>query len=220
MTALHAAIFDMDGLIADTEPVMRLAVNAALAPYGVQVGEEGWARMVGKRGIENFTDLKEMHGLHPEPDELLRAKNAAYHRLLRENVAPMPGVYEAIETCKAQGLKLALASSASAQDIAIVLEALRLDGAFEEVVSGDDVIKGKPDPQIFLLAAARMGVEPPRCVVLEDTAYGVTAAKAGGMRCIAVPNYFTSDQDFSRADAVLSSLVSFSPAVLQGLGAS
>jgi HAD superfamily hydrolase (TIGR01509 family) len=118
----------------------------------------------------------------------------------------MPGLYETIDAARAAGLKIALGSSSVLDDIEIILSALRLTGAFDAIVAGDQVAHGKPAPDIFLEAARRLEVEPARCLVLEDTAHGVIAAKAAGMLCVAVPGHFTQHQDFSNADMVLPGL--------------
>lgn len=205
---LQAVIFDMDGLMIDSEPVQWRAMNSVVAPYGVTIDEPEWASMVGRRAVDNLALLSEKHHLEVDPAELVISKNAAYHDLIRhrENVIPMPGLYEAIDEARQAGLKLALGSSSVLGDIKIILKALSLSTTFDVVVSGDQVARGKPDPDIFLEVARRLAVHPSRCLVLEDTAHGVAAAKAAGMMCIAVPGHFTRHQDFSKADAVLKSL--------------
>ena len=104
---------------------------------------------------------------------------------------------------------MAVASSSVRTDIEVILQSLGLLDEFEVIISGDQVKEGKPHPEIFLGAARLLGIEPAHCLALEDTTYGVAAAKAAGMYCIAVPNRFTANQDFDQADLVLDSLAQF-----------
>src|SRR3954447_2460215 len=180
MRKLQAVIFDMDGLMIDSEPVQWQAMNSVLAPYGVTIEEPEWTTMVGKRAVDNLAAVRDKHNLDAVPAEMVIAKNEAYRSLIRhaENVVPMPGLYETIEAAREAGLKIALGSSSVLGDIEIILSALRLTDAFDAVVAGDQVAHGKPAPDIFLEAARRLEVEPARCLVLEDTAHGVIAAKS------------------------------------------
>jgi len=205
---IEAAIFDMDGLMIDSEPLQWQAVNATLAPYGLALDEATWVQWVGRRASDSFAALKATHPTLPDVAELLERKNAEYRQRI-PLVPAMPGLQYAIEHCRAAGLKLALASSSVRSDIDLVLTTLGLSGVFAVVVSGEDVVRSKPDPAIFLLAAERLAVLASRCLVFEDTNYGLTAAKAAGMYAIAVPGYFTQQQDFSQADRILSSLADF-----------
>ena len=145
------------------------------------------------------------------------AKNRAYSASIQSRVTPMPGLYELVEKCKIAGLAMAVASSSVLDDVRAIVQALRLEGAFSALVSGNDVSRGKPDPEIFLETARRMNVEPRDCVVLEDTAHGVQAARRAGMLCVAVPNNFTEDHDFSQADMIVKSLAEFDLAALEAL---
>ena len=219
MKELHAAIFDMDGLMIDSEPLQLRAMNASLQPYGARIEEDEWAGLIGQRGVDIFTSIREREGLEVEVPELLRIKNEAYHKILESEVHAMPGLDSAIEVCKRAGLRLALASSSVLRDIFIVLDRLGLRSVFDVVVSGEHVERGKPEPDIFLQTAELLGIPPGECVVLEDTTHGVAAAKAAGMLCIAVPNHYTRGQDFHAADLVLGSLADLSLPGLESLSA-
>ncbi|MFL5732403.1 MAG: HAD family hydrolase [Chloroflexia bacterium] len=215
---LQAVIFDMDGLMIDSEPVQLRATNSALDPLGVRIAETEWAGMVGRRAIDMLADLKSKYGFDADIHDVQRAKNAFYRDLIAREVPPMPGLYEAIEVCKQAGLRLALASSSIREDISLVLASLHLQQTFEVIVSGDQVTHGKPHPDIFRAAARRLGVPPENCLVLEDTAHGIQAAKAAGMFACAVPNRFTAGQDFRQADAVLASLADLKLALPESPG--
>jgi len=200
-------IFDMDGLMIDSEPLQLKAVNEALKPLGIFVNETDFIDMVGKKSIENFSWLKDKYGFAEPPESLEQKKNRAYLSIIQRELKPMPGLFQAIESCKRKGLELAIASSSVREDIDIVLKILGLANTFGVVASGDEVKKGKPDPEIFLKAAEKMEKDPSCLIVLEDTGFGVDAAKAAGMYCIAIPNGFTLHHDFSKADMVLNSLL-------------
>jgi HAD superfamily hydrolase (TIGR01509 family) len=217
MERLKAAIFDLDGLMVDSEPLQWRAMNLALSPLGIQIDESEWISMVGRRTIDNLARLRERHGFDIDPEEIEGAKNQTYRSLIRQGVIPMPGLHHAIDICSRGGLDLGLASSSVRTDVEIILRSLGLNGVFHSVVTGDDVPIGKPDPAIFLEAARRLSVSPSKCIVLEDTAYGVAAAKAAGMLCVAVPNRFTTHQDFRRADLVLRALTELSVSTLKSV---
>jgi HAD superfamily hydrolase (TIGR01509 family) len=217
MARLEAAVFDLDGLMIDSEPLQWRATNLALRPLGIQIDEQQWMRMVGRRTIDNLERLRETYGLEADLQEVERVKDEAYRRLIKQDVRPMPGLHAAMDVCRRAGLDLALASCSVRADVEIVLNSLGLNGSFRVVVTGADVSIGKPDPQIFLETARRLRVDPCECVALEDTAYGVAAAKTAGMLCIAVPNRFTVDQDFDLADVVLHSLTELDLDTLNGL---
>src|SRR3954466_9543953 len=135
MRKLQAVIFDMDGLMIDSEPVQWRAMNSVLAPYGVTIEEPEWTTMVGKRAVDNLSAVRDKHNLDAVPAEMVIAKNDAYRSLIRysENVVPMMGLYEAIDAARKEGLKIALGSSSVLDDIDIVLRTLGLVGVFDAV---------------------------------------------------------------------------------------
>ena len=211
MRRMQAAIFDLDGLIVDSEPLQLRAINRALAPVGIALTEADWMQRVGHKSIETIRLLKARHGFAADPDAIEQAKLTAYRQLIRQDgaLALMPGVHEAIRACQGVGLKLAIASSSVRADIDAILSAFGLGQHFATVVAGDEVARGKPDPAIFLAAAERLAVDPAVCLALEDAPSGIAAANAAGMASIAIPNRFTRHQNFDDARAVLDSLFDF-----------
>jgi HAD superfamily hydrolase (TIGR01509 family) len=211
MRRIRAAIFDLDGLIVDSEPLQLRAINHALAPAGIALTEAEWMQRVGHKSIETIRLLQAQHGFDTDPDAIERAKLAAYRQLIRQDgaLALMPGVREAIRACHGAGLKLAIASSSVRADIDAILSAFGLGPHFAIVVAGDEVARGKPDPAIFLTAAERLAVDPASCLALEDAPSGIAAANAAGMVSVAIPNRFTRRQNFDGARAVLDSLFDF-----------
>jgi HAD superfamily hydrolase (TIGR01509 family) len=203
---IKGIIFDLDGLMVDSEPVQLKAINDALKPLGICVEETEFIDMVGRKAIENFIALKEKHGFTRSPEELEQQKNLAYMERIRTELKPMPGLVHALDLCRDEKLIAAIASSSPRPDILAVLELLGLTNRFSVIASGDMVKRGKPWPDVFLKAAEMLGTAPSTLLVLEDTAHGVNAAKAAGMFCIAIPNHYTRGQDFFNADKVLDSL--------------
>jgi HAD superfamily hydrolase (TIGR01509 family) len=211
MRRIQAVIFDLDGLIVDSEPLHLRAMNQALAPVGITLTEADWVPRVGYKSIETIRLLHAQHHFDRDPEEIERDKVRAYHHLIREAGALklMPGVHEAIRACQQARLALALASSAVRADITIILSAFALDALFEVVIAGDEVPQGKPDPAIFLKAAEGLAVDPAACLVLEDSATGIVAAKAAGMVSVAIPSRFTRQQHFDGAQVILDTLFDF-----------
>lgn len=204
--AIKGIIFDMDGLMVDSEPVQLKAINDALRPLGVQVNDDDFIDMVGRKAIENFIWLKNKHGFKETAEELNEIKNQAYLRRIQTELTTMPGLEDALELCRKENLITAIASSSPRPDILAVLKLLNMEDQFKFLASGDQVKNGKPDPEIFLKALEMLGGGAEEFLVLEDAGHGVNAAKSAGMYCIAIPNHYTRHQDFSRADRVLGNL--------------
>lgn len=211
MGHIQAAVFDLDGLMIDSEPLQLRAINQALALAGVELTEADWMRLVGQKSIEIIRQLKDRYQFDRDPAEIEAAKLDAYRQIIQEKDALklMPGVWEAVRACQSLHLKLALASSSVQVDIVVILTKFGFDSTFDAVVSGDQVAVGKPDPAIFLETARRLAVDPRNCLVLEDSPGGVAAANAAGMFSVAIPNRFTVHQDFRLANVVLSDLFEF-----------
>lgn len=208
---MQAVIFDMDGLMINSEPLQLRAINRALEEVGLCLTEADWMDCVGRKSFEVIRELHAEHGFKQTPESVEQAKVAGYRQLVREPGALqlMPGLHEAVAASRSAGLKIAIASSSVRRDIAIIVEITGLEGVFDVITAGDEVTVGKPDPAIFLEAARRLGVAPQTCLVLEDSPHGITAARAAGMFSVAVPNRFTAHQDFSQADRVLNGLSDF-----------
>ena len=214
MKPIETVIFDMDGLMIDSEPIQLKAVNDALKPLQLSVSEAQFIDIVGQKSIENFAHLKQKYGFTENIETLEQNKNKAYKKRIQQELKPMPGLYQALDLCKENNINLALASSSIKADIDMVLKILGLENTFAAMVSGDEVKKGKPDPAIFLKALEKLDIEPSRVAVLEDTAHGINGAKTAGMMTIAIPNRFTARQDFSNADIMLESLTGFNMEIL------
>jgi len=197
-------IFDLDGLLADTEPLHCRAYQDALQSEGASLTKadyiEHWVR--SGKGIADWVAL---HGLNVDPLALRVKKSARYLELLASSLRPMDGALELLKVLYGNKT-LALASSSYQDAVDGVLEGLNIAHYFEAIVTGLDVPRVKPAPDIFLTAARRVGVVSSECVVIEDAEKGVLAAYQAGMSCIAVPNAHTRHHDFSKASRVCSSL--------------
>lgn len=216
MKRIAAVIFDMDGVLVDSEPLHLRATQAALGARGTSYSERDNRAFFGATDVELLRVLRILFDLPQATPALVEAKTAHLIALIRAEARPLPGVPGVPLWLRNSGLRLALASSSRWPVIQAVLETVGLDGAFDAVVSGDEVARGKPAPDGFLMAARRLGVEPDRCLVVEDSRNGVLAGKAAGMVVAAVPCPATSHEDFSAADLVLPSLEALAKVFEQG----
>lgn len=199
-------LFDMDGVLVDSEPLHLRATRAALGDRGPSFTERDNRAFVGATDAEVFRVLRILFDLPTPTAALVAAKIEHLVALIRAEARPMPGVPAVPLRVRAAGLPLGLASSSPRRVIQAVLEVVGLEGAFRAIVSGEEVGRGKPAPDVYLMAAGRLGVEPERCLVVEDSRNGVLAAKAAGMTVAAIPCPATSQDDFTPADLVLPDL--------------
>jgi HAD superfamily hydrolase (TIGR01509 family) len=205
MPLARHVVFDLDGVIVDSEPIHEQATDEYLASLGIPDDEALREDMMGRR-VRELTDVLAKRLGRP-PQEVSAEREAIFWRLLeRDGPRPMPGLEAAIARLSRAGLELAVATSGTRAYVGFVLERLGVRAAFKAVVSGDDVTLGKPDPETYLLTAGLLGADPADCVALEDTFHGVIAARSAGMHAVAVPNALTAGMDFSAADAVVADL--------------
>jgi len=200
-----AIIWDMDGVIADTAPYHCGAWQEVFQKRGVNFTEDNFKHYFGQR---NDTIIRNTLGneLPPSEIEIIAAdKEQSYRQRVKKNIRALPGAIRLIKSLKGYGFLQALASSAPAENIQLVLHGLDIESFFQAIVSGREVKEGKPSPQCFLLAAKRLGVKPQNCIVIEDAVAGVAAAKSGGMRCIAVTNTHPK-ANLSKADLIVDTL--------------
>lgn len=214
---IRAALFDLDGLLVDSEPLWQDAEVELFPTVGHHLRRSDCART---RGLRIDEAVRYWFAIRPwsEPTcEDLAARIAArVIELVRERGQAMPGALAAVHRARALGLKVAVASSSGDAVIAAALERLGLTG-LDAVRSAEHEPYGKPHPAVLLTTAAELGVDPTECVVLEDSLNGVIAAKAARMRCVAVPEPAqASDPRFSIADLALGSLSQLTDAALIG----
>ncbi len=184
---ITALIFDMDGLLVDSEPFAEAAMRSFLERYGHDLTDDVSVRLLGRRVPEAIQIVAEHYGLVDDRDELVTLYNDIRLAAIRGNLRPLPGSAEIIAFGREHGLRLALATSNTREHVDLSLTEAALANLFDAEATGEEVERGKPEPDIFLLAARRLGAEPENCVVLEDSAAGVAAARAAGMRAIWIP---------------------------------
>ena len=205
--SLSAVIFDMDGVIVDSEPYHLEAEQLVLKCYGIEESsEELHARYLGTTAKFMYEDLIQRYGLDRDWQSLANEKSVLYLPLLRNKVELIDGVLNLIETLHAQGIQLALASSSRRVYVDTVLDKFNLRDYFGVSVSADDITHSKPDPEIFLTVSRHLGVPVERCWVIEDAVKGVEAAKRAGMSCLAFTPPGSIKKDFIKADATVSSM--------------
>lgn len=215
---LKGVVFDLDGLLVDSERVQERAFNAVLARHGVRLTEADFTPLVGVSSRQNLLDLKALFPQIDEPvDELLARKDAAYADLVRTGMDAMPGAVRLVRDLRARGVAIAVASSSPRPDVEGPLRAVGLLEDFPIIASAERVAACKPAPDLYLLALRELGLPADACVALEDAGPGVASAVAAGLRCVAVPNRHTRGHDFSTAAAVAASLEEVTPASLDAL---
>ncbi len=201
---IAGVIFDVDGLMADSEPLHRAAWLELGRRRGFPTYPTDAAESLGKRSIDIFRRHHARGRFAEEPEKMLDLYHAILIALMRERLGPKQGLQKALEWVRGQGWRCGSASSGDRVYIDVVLEVLNIRSYFQAVATGNEVLEGKPHPALYLLAAERLGVEPGECVALEDSPRGVSAAKAAGMRCIAVPE---GETRIAEADAECESLL-------------
>lgn len=216
---LEAAIFDMDGLLVDSEPLWRRAEQQIFPALGHELTDAMCMETMGTRVdevVRHWYRVRPWTG--PTQEEVADQIVATVIELVRAEGAPMPGVASALALCVESGLVLALASSSSGRLIDAVVDRLGIRHHFAWLQSAEKEPYGKPHPGVFLTTAARLGVEPRSCLVFEDSLAGVLAGKAARMKVVAVPAAEQYDQArFVIADLKLPSLLEFDRAALSQL---
>jgi HAD superfamily hydrolase (TIGR01509 family) len=197
-------IFDLDGVLIDSEGLQYRAYSEALRSFGVAVSRDVYARewIAAGHGTEYAVATFD---LPLAPDELKERKNPIYHRLLSEGVQLMPGAAEAVARM-ARHFAVAVATNSNQSDTKLALERAGLAPHFDAVVTREQYEHPKPAPDAFLAAARAVDVPPARCLVVEDSERGICAAAAAGIPAVAVPNEWTRESDFGIASRCLASL--------------
>ena len=214
---LQGVVFDFDGLIADTEWPEYRAVAEQFEQRGLSFPPENWVHVIGSSWkVDWIGDLETRLGAAVDRGAVM-AQHAHRKRELMVGLRPLPGVLRLLDAVASAGIPLAVASSSPRNWVEPWLADLALHSHFAAICTLDDVTAAKPAPELFLAACGSIGVDPAYAVALEDSANGATAAKAAGMRCIAVPNRLTRFLDLSHADLIVDSLESVTIELLNSL---
>jgi len=212
---LQAVLFDMDGLIVDTEPIHFAAFREYMGRFGVDLPESVMPEFIGFSEDENLRDLKAKYRLDEPLEAMVAVRRAIYLELVRTSpIEVFAGFWEFSAAARERGMKQAVVSSAAAVQVEIVLRRLfemrpelaPPEAYFDAIVSGDDVARNKPAPDIYLEGAKRLDVPPALCLALEDSPPGAQSAAAAGMLVVAVPNKYTEGLSFPGAQAIVPSL--------------
>ncbi len=216
---LRAAIYDMDGLLLDSEPYWVQAEVEVLGAVGVPLTAALARETTGMRLDEAVAHWhRRFPWGHESPATVLARLTQAAHHLILASAVAKPGIHQSLSVFQALGIRQALASSSPVSLIDAVVEKLGLAGRFELTVSAESEQHGKPHPAVYLTCAARLGVRPAECVALEDSVNGLASARAAGMRVIAVPEAaHRHDARYASADAVVTSLLDVTPRLLARL---
>ena len=213
----QAVIFDVDGLIVDTEDIYYRTFNDTLQAHGGGLARAGYSPYVGHPVEDNSETAVRQYNLKVSPEAFCAEWMDRFDTAINdpEQIRLMPGILELLDHVRQSGYPLALASSTPRERMLTTVHnglITRIDGVssmhevFSSVLSGTDVTHHKPDPEIYLKSAANLDVAPERCVAFEDSEVGVLSAKGAGMFVFAVPNFYTAHQDHSGADVLLESL--------------
>jgi beta-phosphoglucomutase family hydrolase len=182
-----AVLWDLDGTLVDSEDYHWRAWRDTMAAAGIPITHEQFLKTFGLRNDEILPRWLGAAATPARIQQIADAKEELYRRLIRQGgLDPLPGAAQWLERLHAGGWRQAIASSAPRKNVEVVLEVARLAECFQALVTAEDVTIGKPDPQVFLTAASRLNVPPAQCIVVEDAAAGVEAARRGGMRSIGV----------------------------------
>jgi len=217
MNKLYGLIFDVDGVIADTEAVnARASIKVFEDLLGVKgVKREDFEAGLGRGAEEYVKAAARVHGLQLTEEQIQKAtqlRQEYFLKILHEEPLPaLPGVLELMnKAIKREDFRVAIATSGTLEKSRAVLKAAKVPYQKMVYITGNEVKNKKPDPELFLLAAQRLGIEPANCVVIEDAPNGVQAAKSAGAKCIAVTNS-TSAENLSEADLICNSLEQIDP---------
>jgi HAD superfamily hydrolase (TIGR01509 family) len=213
---IEAVVFDLDGVVVDSEQVWDDVRESYVRERGGRWHEGAQADMMGMSSVEWSAYLHDELGLPESPEEI---NDEVVRRMLeryRTDLPLIPGAVEAVKRLAARS-PLAVASSSNRPLIEAVLEAAGIAGCFRATVSSEEVPRGKPAPDVYLEAARRLGVPPERCAAIEDSSNGIRSAKATGMRVLVLPNthYPPAEDALALADVVLSSLDELTPELLE-----
>ena len=208
---IKCVIFDMDGVVVNTEPIAYKANGELFKSLNIIVPDDVYATFIGSSDKNNMQKIKDLFNLEHTREQLLEEKYKYYYAVFdkADDLKLMPGVKDLITDLHNRGTKLILASSAARRKIDKVFTRFGLYSYFDEVISGEDFEFFKPHPAIFLEAVEKSGFDKTECIIIEDSTNGIQAAKAAGVYCIAYVSGHGLPQDTSGADKVITDFIEF-----------
>ena len=203
---MKAIVFDLDGLMVDSEPLARRAWEFVLEDYDRVLDEELYQKMIGLRLEDSSRLVGETLNIKVDPADLARKEEAKFEVIMAEGLPKMPGLDELLACIEELAIPWAVATSSRLAYARTVLDSIGMLDRCWAIASGEEVTRGKPHPDVYLLASSRLGIRPEECIALEDSAPGCQSAKAAGMLTIAVPESLHNVDDFTCANYVYRSL--------------
>ncbi len=203
---MRAVVFDMDGLMFNTEDVYSLVGSELLRRRGCEFTDEIKNKIMGMRPQPAFETIIRCCNLDDTWPAMVAESNRLFLELLDGRLAPMPGLLELLDALERAGIPKAIGTSSSRELVDACLRPFDMAGRFEFILAAEDIVHGKPHPEIYLTSAERFAVPPAEMAVLEDSGNGCRAAAAAGAYAVAVPGEHSRNQDFSSASLVVDSL--------------
>ncbi|MFW6173067.1 MAG: HAD family hydrolase [Elusimicrobiota bacterium] len=202
---IKAVVFDMDGVMIDSEWIYKKACQNVLSKYGKKATEELFQAQMGRSMEEAQQIIVEMTGLKIQPEKIGKEYINEYLRLSEELLKPNPGLYKLINSLKNR-VSLAVASSTQQSVVEKILEKFGIKKDFSAITGGDKVKRSKPYPEIYTMTSKKLGVQPANCIVIEDSPAGIESAKKAGMTVFALKTEHNSNMDIANADSQFDSL--------------
>ncbi|WP_160687896.1 HAD family hydrolase [Clostridium sp. C2-6-12] len=205
---MKAVIFDMDGVIIDSEPIHFEVDMKTMKDFGCSISKEELNKYVGTTNEYMFTDIKNKYKLDKSAEEIINYRcELVKRKVIESDLEPIEGIKNLLINLKDKNIPAAIASSSPRDFIEVVVSKFGIENYFSCILSGEEVENGKPAPDIYVETAKKLGILPEECVVIEDSKNGVLAAKKAGMKCIGFKNANSGNQDLSNADFIVNSIV-------------
>ncbi len=215
---INAVIFDMDGVMIDSEPLWEKTERILLARRSIDYSPDYRDKIVGLNQRDSGRLLVDTFDLDETVDDIINERISILTSIYEEELELIPALVPLLEQLAREGYRLAVASSSPLRVVTFVLDMFSLHNHFLTVVSGDSVGNGKPHPDIYLHTADMLGVVPAECVAIEDSINGLRSAKGAGMYCIAIPDKRLTPEQFESADVILDSLRELTSETIKSLG--
>ena len=204
---MKAVIFDMDGVIIDSEPIHFETDMETMKYLGCNISIEELEKYVGTTNEYMIADIKKNYNIKKSVEEIINYKvEMVKNKIVQSDLEPIEGIRELLIYLKKKNIPAAIASSSPKEFINVVVSKFKLQEYFKYIVSGEEVESGKPAPDVYIETAKKLGISPKECIVVEDSKNGVIAAKAAGMKCIGFQNINSGNQDLSKADIIVNSI--------------
>lgn len=206
---IKAVIFDLDGLMIDSEQLSHRSLNLLLSRFGCHISAEEYRHMIGLDNLQFARYALDRFGLNLSPEQLMEEHHRQLQALMQTELQPAEGLLPLLRRLKVTGLKLAVASNSPISYVENALQIIGVRQDFDCLLGEDLVARPKPAPDVYLAAAEGVGAAPAECLALEDSPVGLRAALAAGIPCVVIPNAYQPESDFSGALARFESLSAF-----------